>query len=143
MLWQFDYVIMHTDRWRVEVTPDQLGIPFSSKHPRTLSHSLSSIRSMPPQINIDAHKDLVLSLHADNISLAEICKVLQERHRVSITCKTLRRRLDEWGVVTEVRAVYRRSKDGELRERVRKFVCEDKFSTKVRSIPIARDVVRC
>ena len=87
---------------------------------------------MPPQINLDAYKDLVLSLYTDNVSLAEICRVLQERHRISITWKTLRRRFEEWGVVTGARTVYRRNKDGELRERVRKFVCEDKLPTKVR-----------
>ncbi|KAJ5370381.1 uncharacterized protein N7496_006473 [Penicillium cataractarum] len=96
---------------------------------------------MPAHINIDAHKDYVLSLYADKTSLPDICQALQEQHGVAITAKTLRRRIDDWGVKGG-KSAYRTLKDDNLRERVRKLVLEDKLPTKVRS-PIARDCDSC
>lgn len=86
---------------------------------------------MPAHINIDAHKDYVISLYADKTPLPDICKALQEQHGVAITGKTLRRRIDEWGVKGS-QTVYRTLKDDTLRDRVKKLVLEDKLPTKVR-----------
>lgn len=87
---------------------------------------------MPPTIFIDAHKDQVLSLYADNVSLPAICKTLGDQHGISITSKTLRRRIDDWGIKGG-RVAFRSTKDDTLRERVRKYVVEDKIPTKVRA----------
>lgn len=92
---------------------------------------------MPPHITLDAHKDQVLGLFADKASLPAICKTLLDQHGISITTKTLRRRIDDWGVKGG-RVAYRTTKDDALRKRVRKYVLEDKLPTKVRSS--ARDV---
>jgi hypothetical protein len=92
---------------------------------------------MAPHINLDAHKELVLSLHAEKNPLPVICKTLLEKHGISLTTTTLRRRIEDWGI--KGRQMYRLGKDDALRERVRKLVCEDKLPTKVR-FPISRDV---
>ncbi|OOQ85320.1 UPF0261 domain protein [Penicillium brasilianum] len=84
---------------------------------------------MPPTINIDLHKDFVLGLYEDRIPLPDICKALKEQHGVSITSKTLRRRIEDWGIKGG-RTAYRSSKDDALRALVRKLVCEEKLPTK-------------
>lgn len=85
---------------------------------------------MPPTISLDAHKDQVLALYADKVALPVICKTLGDEHGIKITSKTLRRRIDDWGFKGG-RVAFRSAKDDTLRERVRKYVVEDKIPTKV------------
>lgn len=90
---------------------------------------------MPPTISLDAHKDQVLALYADKVALPVICKTLGDEHGIKITSKTLRRRIDDWGFKGG-RVAFRSVKDATLRERVRKYVVEDKIPTKVATDPL-------
>lgn len=58
---------------------------------------------------------------------------MHDQHSISITVKTLRRRIDDWGF--ETRVAHGAIRDDALRERIRKLVCEERIPTKVSFSP--------
>lgn len=68
----------------------------------------------PPTLNYEPYKEEITQLTRTNISTVEIVRILQNRHGIAVTERTLKRRLQRWGIERRIK-----TKDsGDLRAQI-------------------------
>lgn len=83
-------------------------------------------------IDLDKHKEEIISLFNQDNSTTAISKFLKDTHGVTVGAKTLHRRLSDWGV--QVRAIRSTAEREEIQRRINTLVRDEKLRT--------RDVLR-
>lgn len=86
------------------------------------------VRAGRRALDLDKHKDEIISLYSRPTSTKDISIILKETHGISVGSKTLQRRLQDWGV--RQRAVRGATEREEIQRRVNTLIRDDKLRTR-------------